>query len=137
MFLLIGISGIISVLFHGSSAYIVSSMFTYNVSVSWIQSDGSGHGFLVIHSVMINLTVGVAASTLDFGDSALGFCRHVGCSVEAFFKDRFWVKCLEFGAKVSQTLGAAVRTTPSVGELVVVILHLIARATPRRRALEG
>ena len=111
-------------------------MFTYNVSAHRIESGGNGHGFLVIHSAVINLTVGVAASTLDFGDCALGFWRHVGCSVEVFFKDRFWVKCLKFGAKFSQTLGAAVRTTPSVGELVVVILHLIARATPRRKALE-
>jgi hypothetical protein len=56
--------------------------------------------------------------------------------METFFKDRLRINCLKFGAKVSQALGAAVRTTPSVGKLVVAILHLITRSTPRQDVRE-
>lgn len=52
--------------------------------------------------------------------------------MQALLEHRLGLNRLELGSEISQSLGAAVRVTPGVGEGVVVVLDLVTGPAPAR-----
>jgi hypothetical protein len=77
---------------------------------------------LVLHPILVDLAIIATAGTLYLGHSITCDIR----CIMSFLKNRLWVKGFEFGSKISQTLGATVRSTASIRERVVIVLNLLA-----------
>jgi hypothetical protein len=76
---------------------------------------------LVFHPILVDLTVIAIAGTLYLGHG-------ITCDIQGtmgFLKNRLRVKGLKFGSKISQTLGATVRSTTSIGKRVIIVLNFL------------
>lgn len=85
---------------------------------------------LILDTSLVCFTVVAAAGRLYFCRCIFIHHSHIGCIVELLLKDRLRLNSLKFRSEIGEALGAAIRTTPSIGEGIATVLRFIPGAAP-------